>query len=169
SIEIKQAAIAWHSRAADPEYSHFQSKELLTRLQDLLKRRPYKVLRGNRVIEVRHEHITKGSAVGHLLELHPRADFIFCAGDDRTDEDMMRALPVALKKRTVTCWIGAPNAHAEYWRESNKGLLGELEEIASIWEEKAPKAAAKPKATSTKSASKAATRTAAKKGQKRAA
>src|SRR5690606_14956004 len=32
SIEVKQAAIAWHSRAADPEYSLFQGKELLTRL-----------------------------------------------------------------------------------------------------------------------------------------
>jgi len=134
SIEVKQAAIAWHSRAADPEYSLFQGKELLTRLEDLLKRRPYKVLRGNRVIEVRHEHVTKGSAVGHLLQRHPRADFIFCAGDDRTDEDMMLALPVALKKRTVTCWVGAPNAHADYWRESNRGLLGELEAMASIWE-----------------------------------
>jgi trehalose 6-phosphate synthase/phosphatase len=137
SIEVKQAAIAWHSRAADPEYSQFQAKALLTRLQDLLKRRPYKVLRGNRVIEVRHEDVTKGSAVALLLELHPRADFIFCAGDDRTDEDMMRALPESLRKRTVTCWVGAPNAHAEYWRESNTALLGELEEVASIWEQSA--------------------------------
>ena len=134
SIEIKQAAIAWHSRAADPEYSLFQSKELITRLEDLLKRRPYKVLRGNRVIEVRHEHVTKGSAVGHLLEKHPRADFVFCAGDDRTDEDMMRAIPATHLKKSVRCWVGAPNANAEYWRESNAGLLGELEQIASIWE-----------------------------------
>ncbi len=137
SIEVKQAAIAWHSRAADPEYSQFQSKELLTRLEDLLKRRPYKVLRGNRVIEVRHEHVTKGSAVGHLLERHPRADFIFCAGDDRTDEDMMRAIPEGMRSRSVTCWVGAPNTHAQYWRESNEGLLGELEEMAAVWERRA--------------------------------
>lgn len=137
SIEIKQAAIAWHSRAADPEYSQFQSKELLTRLGELLKRRPYKVLRGNRVIEVRHEHVTKGSAVGHILERHPTADFIFCAGDDRTDEDMMRAFPDAMRKRMITCWVGAPNAHADYWRESNQGLLGELEAMVSLWEARA--------------------------------
>lgn len=134
SIEVKQAAIAWHSRAADPEYSLFQGKELLTRLEDLLKRRPYKVLRGNRVIEVRHEHVTKGSAVESLLERHPNSDFIFCAGDDRTDEDMMKALPKALAKRTITCWVGAPNANADYWRESNNGLLGELEAMAGMWE-----------------------------------
>jgi trehalose 6-phosphate synthase/phosphatase len=134
AIEIKQSAIAWHSRAADPEYSQFHSKELVTRLGDLLKRRPYKVLRGNRVIEVRHEHVTKGSAVGHLLERHPTTDFVFCAGDDRTDEDMMRALPETLRKRTIKCWVGAPNAYADYWRESNLGLLGELEAMVSIWE-----------------------------------
>lgn len=155
SIEIKQAAIAWHSRAADPEYSQFQSKELLTRLEDLLKRRPYKVLRGNRVIEVRHEHVTKGSAVGHLLERHPRADFIFCAGDDRTDEDMMRALPDGMRSRTITCWVGSPNAHAEYWRESNRALLGELEEMAAVWERRARQnARATVKAAKTASTSK---------------
>ncbi len=131
SIEVKQAALAWHSRAADPEYSLFQGKELLTRLEELLRRRPYKVLRGNRVIEVRHECVNKGSAVELILEKHPKADFIFCAGDDLTDEDMMRVLPV---KRTVKCWVGAPNAHADYWRESNRGLLGELEAMAGIWE-----------------------------------
>ena len=134
TIEVKQAAIAWHWRAAEPEYSLFQSKELITRLEDLLKRRPYKVLRGNRVIEVRHEHVTKGSAVGHLLERHPKSDFVFCAGDDRTDEDMMRAIPAEFLKKTVRCWVGAPNANAEYWRESSAGLLGELELMAGFWE-----------------------------------
>lgn len=137
SIEVKRAAIAWHSRAADPEYSQFQSKELLTRLGELLKRRPYKVLRGNRVVEVRHEHVTKGNAVSHILAQHPKADFIFCAGDDRTDEDMMRAFPESLRKKTITCWVGAPNAYADYWRESNLGLLGELEELATILEKRA--------------------------------
>lgn len=137
SLEIKQAAIAWHSRAADPEYSQFQSKELVTRLQDLLKRRPYKVLRGNRVIEVRHEAVTKGSAALQLLEIHPNADFLFCAGDDRTDEDMMRAIPEHWRKRTVTCWIGSPNFCAQYWRESSLGLLSELEAMATTWEHQA--------------------------------
>lgn len=139
SIEIKQAAICWHSRAADPEYSLFQARELLTRLQDLLKRRPYKVLRGNRVIEVRHEDVTKGNAVGQILDLHPSADFVFCAGDDRTDEDMMRAIPERLRSRSVTCWVGAPNAHADYFRESSRGLLGELEAMATVWESRGKK------------------------------
>ncbi len=139
AIENKKAAIAWHYRAADPEYAAFQAKELLTRLEDVLKRRPYKVLRGNRVIEVRHEHVTKGSAVGHLLDRYTDRDFLFCAGDDRTDEEMMAAIPELWRSRTVTCWVGSRNANAEYWRESNTGLLGELETIVRIWRRQADK------------------------------
>lgn len=138
AIEYKKAAIAWHYRAADPEYSVFQAMELLTRLEDLLKRRPYKVLRGSRVIEVRHEQVTKGNAVAHLLERHPDSDFLFCAGDDRTDEDMMRAIPDAWKTRAVTCWVGSVNPWASYWRESNTALLSELEQIVALWKRTKP-------------------------------
>ncbi len=140
AIEFKQAAIAWHYRAADPEYSVFQAMELLTRLEDLLKRRPYKVLRGSRVIEVRHEHVTKGNAVAHLLERYPHADLLFCAGDDRTDEDMMRAIPEAWRSRAVTCWVGSVNPWAAYWRESNTALLSELEHIVEFWKRTKPSA-----------------------------
>ncbi len=138
AIEYKKAAIAWHYRAADPEYSVFQAMELLTRLEDLLKRRPYKVLRGSRVIEVRHEHVTKGNAVAHLLDRHPDADFLFCAGDDRTDEDMMRAIPDSWQARAVTCWVGSVNPWAAYWRESNTALLSELEQMVKIWHRTKP-------------------------------
>jgi trehalose 6-phosphate synthase/phosphatase len=133
AIENKRAAIAWHYRAADPEYSAFQAREMLTRLEDLLKRRPYKVLRGSRVIEVRHENVTKGNAVAHLLDRHTDADFLFCAGDDRTDEDMMRAIPSAWQDRTITCWVGSKNPWAAYWKESNTSLLTELELMERLW------------------------------------
>jgi trehalose 6-phosphate synthase/phosphatase len=42
---------------------------------------------------------------------HPDADFVFCAGDDRTDEDMFRALRRSeLSSDTYFCTtIGASN------------------------------------------------------------
>lgn len=124
--------------------------------------------------------MTKGNAVRDLLERHSKADFVFCAGDDRTDEDMMRAIPEAFRKRTVTCWVGAPNSHADYWRESNQALLSELEQMATMWEKatragersaplSTPKKQAPPRAgkTATKTASTAKSASAAKKvGQK---
>jgi hypothetical protein len=91
------------------------------------------VLRGSRVIEVRHENVTKGNAVAHLLDRHTDADFLFCAGDDRTDEDMMRAIPSAWQDRTITCWVGSKNPWAAYWKESNTSLLTELELMERLW------------------------------------
>ncbi len=134
SVELKEAAIAWHYRAADPEFASFQVHELLTVLEDLLKRRPYTVLHGNRVVEVRHKRVTKGQAVAQLLKRHTRSDFLFCAGDDRTDEEMMAAIPSRWKQRSITCWVGSRNPHARYWVDSNLTLLDALERMCTMWE-----------------------------------
>ncbi len=36
--------------------------------------------------------INKGEIVKRILYEYPQAEFVFCAGDDKTDEDMFRAL-----------------------------------------------------------------------------
>ncbi len=164
SIETKRAALAWHSRAADPEYAQFQSNELHAQLEDLLKKRPYRVLKGNRVIEVRHELVTKGSAMERILEEHPRTDFLFCAGDDRTDEDMMRAIPQRYISKSVRCWVGAVNANAEYWRESNSKLLSELEKLIVLLEREPSPVASKSASAQTKTVKKAAAKKVSTKG-----
>ncbi|MGE0321418.1 MAG: bifunctional alpha,alpha-trehalose-phosphate synthase (UDP-forming)/trehalose-phosphatase [Polyangiaceae bacterium] len=133
-VEYKRGGIAWHYRAADPEFGAFQANELLTLLADVLKRRPFNVLKGNRVIEVRHEQATKGRATSELLRRHAKADFLFCAGDDRTDEEMMDAIPKSWAGRAVTCWVGSANSRAQFWVESNHALLAELERVAATWE-----------------------------------
>jgi trehalose-6-phosphatase len=55
----------------DAELGAFQSKELVNELAELLKREPYTILRGNKVVEVRHIHCTKGRAVEELLRRNP--------------------------------------------------------------------------------------------------
>jgi trehalose 6-phosphate synthase/phosphatase len=132
-VERKRASIAWHYRAADPEYATFQAHELLSLLEDVLKRRPYQVLRGNRVIEVRHESISKGHATTDLLQRHADADAVFVAGDDRTDEDMMEAVSRSWRSRAITCWVGVRSVHAEYWVESSDALVTELELLLRTW------------------------------------
>lgn len=129
TIERKQAAIAWHYRGVDPELSSFQVPDLLAVLEETLRRRPYAVLQGARVIEVRHQRVTKGHAMAQILKRHPRSDFLFCAGDDRTDEDLMAAINGRWQARAVTCWVGSKNANAGYWVESNVALLDELERL----------------------------------------
>jgi trehalose 6-phosphate synthase/phosphatase len=132
-IERKQASIAWHYRGADPEWGTFQANELFTQLQDLIKRRPLNVLRGSRVIEVRHRSATKAHATEEILKRYPEADVLLCAGDDRTDEEMMEAIPKAWRPRTIACWVGGRNAVAEYWIEGSTELLAELDALARVW------------------------------------
>lgn len=112
-VELKEAAIAWHY---------------------LLDGHPYAMLHGNRVIEVRHKNVNKGHALRHILERHRATDFVFCAGDDRTDEDMMSAIPARLRSRSVTCWVGGRNAHARYWVESNVALHDVLDRLTRLLE-----------------------------------
>ena len=58
-------------------------------------------MQGNKVIEIKSPEFTKGSEVNRLL-LATRYDFILAMGDDTTDDDMFKALPVT----AVTVKIG---------------------------------------------------------------
>lgn len=133
SIETKTAALTWHYRAADPEHGRSQARALALRLEPLLDGHPYGILPGKCVLEVRHQHVTKGRALVQLLERYPETDCLLCAGDDRTDEDMLRAIPESWSPRAVTCWVGGTNPWATYFAESPAALLSELEQIVSIW------------------------------------
>jgi trehalose 6-phosphate synthase/phosphatase len=50
------------------------------------------VLIGKKNLEVRPIAVNKGEIVKRLLYTNPDAEFVFCAGDDKTDEDMFRAM-----------------------------------------------------------------------------
>ncbi|RIA80605.1 glycosyltransferase family 20 protein [Glomus cerebriforme] len=92
-IEHKRSSITWHYRQADPEYGAFQAKECQNHLEGaILPKLPVEILLGKKNLEVRPTTINKGEIVKRLLISHPDVDFVFCAGDDRTDEDMFRAL-----------------------------------------------------------------------------
>ncbi len=135
ALEIKRSALAWHYRSADPEFGTFQARELLNQLEEQLKQDSFAVLRGNKVIEIRPFNSTKGHAVEELLERHADADAVFCAGDDRTDEDMMAAVARKRGNSAVLCWVGGQNASAEFWADSSESLLGELGALAHMWQE----------------------------------
>jgi len=92
-IELKNASITWHYRASDPDWGSFQCKQCLDLLEtNLVPKRPIEVLVGKKNLEVRPIAINKGEIVKRLLYTNPDAEFVFCAGDDKTDEDMFRAL-----------------------------------------------------------------------------
>ncbi|ORY33808.1 hypothetical protein BCR39DRAFT_503877 [Naematelia encephala] len=93
TIEVKKASITWHYRNSDPDFGEFQCKQALDLLEsNLAPRRPIEVLVGKKNLEVRPLAVNKGEIVRRLMYENPDADFIFCAGDDKTDEDMFRSL-----------------------------------------------------------------------------
>ncbi|KAK7462851.1 hypothetical protein VKT23_007427 [Stygiomarasmius scandens] len=92
-IEVKKSSITWHYRSADPEWGQFQCRQCQDLLENnLAHKRPIEVLVGKKNLEVRPIAVNKGEIVKRILYHNPDAEFIFCAGDDKTDEDMFRAL-----------------------------------------------------------------------------
>ncbi|THH12060.1 hypothetical protein EW145_g216 [Phellinidium pouzarii] len=81
-IEIKKSSITL--------FQCHQCQDLLE--NNLAHKRPIEVLVGKKNLEVRPLAINKGEIVKRILYAHPEAEFVFCAGDDKTDEDMFRAL-----------------------------------------------------------------------------
>ncbi|KAF5310665.1 hypothetical protein D9619_007726 [Psilocybe cf. subviscida] len=92
-IEMKKSSVTWHYRGADPEWGQFQCRQCQDLLENnLAHKRPIEVLVGKKNLEVRPIAVNKGEIVKRILYQNPDAEFVFCAGDDKTDEDMFRSL-----------------------------------------------------------------------------
>ncbi|PWY67568.1 hypothetical protein BO70DRAFT_169235 [Aspergillus heteromorphus CBS 117.55] len=97
-IERKRVALTWHYRRADPEYGAFQARECRKQLEETVgKRWEVEVMAGKANLEVRPTFVNKGFIATRLVNEYGTApgkapEFIFCSGDDFTDEDMFRAL-----------------------------------------------------------------------------
>jgi trehalose-phosphatase len=109
--EHKVCSITWHYRLADPDYGSFQAKECQSHLQDAIRSKiPVEVIVGKKNLEVRPSQMNKGEIVKRLIK-NKDYDFIFCAGDDRTDEDMFKSLLLSGISQDLvhTCTIGPAN------------------------------------------------------------
>lgn len=100
-VEVKQAALTWHYRRADPEFGVFQAAELKKQLEKRLSTKyDVEVMEGKANIEVRPRQFNKGEIVKRLIReigsgeegTDGRPGFIYCLGDDKTDEDMFKVI-----------------------------------------------------------------------------
>ncbi|KAE8144874.1 putative alpha,alpha-trehalose-phosphate synthase subunit Tps2 [Aspergillus avenaceus] len=95
-IERKRVALTWHYRRADPEYGAFQARECRKHLEESVGRKwDVEVMAGKANLEVRPTFVNKGFIASRLVNGYGTGkapEFIFCSGDDFTDEDMFRAL-----------------------------------------------------------------------------
>lgn len=90
-IEEKEYALVWHYRQADAWLGTLRAQELVHQLLPLASRFNLQILEGNKIVEVKNAGIDKGHAARKIMA-HYEPDFLLAAGDDRTDEDMFRAV-----------------------------------------------------------------------------
>lgn len=91
-IEEKNFALVWHYRNVPPELAYARNANLRHELNTLLAGSEVGVFNGHKIIEVKPKAIRKSNIVNEILDSN-YPDFILCAGDDYTDEDMFEALP----------------------------------------------------------------------------
>jgi trehalose 6-phosphate synthase/phosphatase len=93
-VERKSCSVAWHYRQAEPEYGSWRARELLNDLHQHLQGAAAEILQGHQVIEVRAQGVDKGVYVRSLFpDGKESTHFVLGLGDDRTDHDLLDALP----------------------------------------------------------------------------
>jgi trehalose 6-phosphate synthase/phosphatase len=108
-IEEKENSLAWHYRTADPDQARPLAAELMDHLVNFTANIDVQVLQGNKVVELRHGGVNKGTAALHWISQNNH-DFIVGIGDDWTDEDLFAALP----KTAYSFRVGVSNTNAKY-------------------------------------------------------
>ena len=92
-VEEKKYALVWHYRTAEPEFGEWLANELVSMLEAMLAETELRAFRGEKIVEIKPVWANKGEAIERLLKTLPDFDFIFVAGDDRTDESAFERLP----------------------------------------------------------------------------
>lgn len=108
-IEEKDFGLVWHYRRVSPELAFIRNGAVHRELSHLLANTDIGVFKGNKIIEVKPKTFDKGIIASDILKQH-KSDFIFCAGDDYTDEHMFAALP----ESAYTVKVGYGTTHARY-------------------------------------------------------
>lgn len=118
-IEDKTLSLVWHYRNSDPGISLLRAGELKDELRGLVSHdSKLQVVEGHKVIEVKRSGYDKGTVALKLLSL-AAYDFILAIGDDKTDEDLFRALP----EQALTIKIGVMPSMAKYNFKDQQGVL----------------------------------------------
>ncbi len=114
--EPKGSSIAWHYRGTDSEplgplgFGDLKARELRSTLAEVLAGTPAHALPGNKVVEIVGSGATKGIAAARAAAATDASSIIVAMGDDRTDEDMFKALP----KTSFTVKVGNGATRARF-------------------------------------------------------
>lgn len=96
-LRYLEQSIAWNFRSTDPEWGLMQANSLQSDLEDVLRDQPVTIIRKKGLLEIVPEGLNKGLVARQILNQdasinrgHP--DFLFCIGDDTTDESMFKTI-----------------------------------------------------------------------------
>ncbi|CAL9047020.1 probable alpha,alpha-trehalose-phosphate synthase [UDP-forming] 9 [Musa acuminata AAA Group] len=142
-VEVKESAIVWHHQYADHDFGPCQAKELLDHLESVLANEPVVVKRGQHIVEVKPQGVSKGLVVEKLLgTLSNRGkppDFVMCIGDDRSDEDMFESINNTASSNlfpsvpeVFACTVGQKPSKAKYYVEDTSEVLRLLRGITAV-------------------------------------
>ncbi|GAA0150040.1 hypothetical protein LIER_09066 [Lithospermum erythrorhizon] len=142
-IESKESAIVWHFKDADPDFGSWQSQELLEHLESVLANEPAAVKRGEHIVEVQSQGVTKGLVAHKVLNRMVNdgrpPDFVLCIGDDRSDEDMFESITSFGSSASPSsvpdifaCTVGQKPSKAKYFLNNTSDVLELLEALASL-------------------------------------
>jgi len=132
-VEEKEYTLVWHFRQADPELGSLRAKELADSLVQLTANMDLVVVSGNRVVEVRDSAMSKAHAALEFLSLGPY-DLVLAIGDDSTDEDMFRVLPMS----AYTIRVGITGTHARFNLAGHEEVIELLHRLVEAGKRLAP-------------------------------
>ena len=125
-IEEKNYSLAWHYRNADPALGEMRAGELSTVIKELTSNNDLGVLDGNKVLEIKNSSVNKGKAVTKEI-FKKNFDFIFCIGDDWTDEYMFQDLP----ESAYTVKVGLHKTAARFYVDDTEQVRDLLQHFAA--------------------------------------
>ncbi|XP_054807675.1 probable alpha,alpha-trehalose-phosphate synthase [UDP-forming] 11 isoform X2 [Prosopis cineraria] len=142
-IEQKESALVWHHQEADPHFGSSQAKELLDHLESVLANEPVIVKRGQHIVEVNPQGVSKGIVVENLISRMRKEgkslDFLLCIGDDRSDEDMFERIACTVSNnptlpataQVFACTVGQKPSMAEYYLDDTCEVIKLLKGLAN--------------------------------------
>ncbi|MCL1632943.1 bifunctional alpha,alpha-trehalose-phosphate synthase (UDP-forming)/trehalose-phosphatase [Sporolactobacillus sp. CPB3-1] len=124
-IEVKDYSLAWHYRLCEPEAIDLWLPSIKANLMNMTGSLNLQILQGKKVLEVKDNRISKGSAVPIFMR-NQNYDFILGVGDDRTDEDLFAALPAD----AFSIKVGPDDTRAAYRLKSWQSVRALLTQMA---------------------------------------
>ncbi|KAI4343769.1 hypothetical protein L6164_011078 [Bauhinia variegata] len=140
-IEAKESALVWHYYDAAHDFGTWQAIELLDHLENVLANEPVIVKKGQYIVEVKPQGITKGLVTEQVLSTLTNngktPDFVLCIGDDRSDEDMFESISTKTftsPTEIFACTVGQKPSKARFYLDDTVDVMMLLQVLAAASE-----------------------------------